>query len=587
MRLFPRTRRALSHTLSHTWNAFRADAGLGVVGSPSADSDYWYHGLGYQSAAGPNVSPATATKLAAVYACTRVCAETLSSLPISIIREKKSGTRELAKDHPAYELFQQPNTYQTNMEFFEMMQGHLELRGNAIAIKVTGNGRAIDELIPVHPDRVRVYLLPNRRLRYEVTSYSTGGIERYSQDEILHLRAWTMDGVMGISTVSAMAETIGVGMAQQEHRGRFFRNNAVVGLAVEGPKMTPEAAELMRDSLAEGFTGENAFKAMIVPAGRTVKTLGLTNRDSQLIEASAATKLDICAGWRVPPHKIGDLSRGTFSNIEQQNIEFATDCIRPRVERMERRLGRDIVDSLRFQESALGDFFVVFNMDALFRGDMKSRYEAYAQAQFWMLRNEMRRREGLNPVDGLDEPLVAVNMETVDQAERRSKANETAVRATAAGKNNPDTVQESDLDEAGGSSETPGDDENVVKKGSAAVVAEHYRALVTGSASRMMRREAKALRRMAAKAHGPEGADDGPPIEAEVWAFYRDHAPVVAEVMAILPEKAEQYCKAHASIISTVKGAALDMEIDRIEANGVADLTGLALSSREKLLAAA
>ena len=185
---------------------FRADAGLGIVGSPSPDSDYWYHGLGQRSAAGPNVSAGTAMRLAAVFACGRVCAETQGSLPVGIFRERKSGGREPAKDHPAQQLFIEPNPWQTGMEFIEMMQGHLELRGNAYALKVSGGGRAIDQLIPLHPDRVRVFLLPNNRLRYEVTAFSSGQVDKYTQDEILHLRAWSSDGIMGMSTVcSAVA----------------------------------------------------------------------------------------------------------------------------------------------------------------------------------------------------------------------------------------------------------------------------------------------------------------------------------------------------------------------------------------------
>jgi hypothetical protein len=126
--------------------SFRADAGLGIVGSPSPDSDYWYQGVGHRSSAGPTISAGSATRLAAVFASTRVCAETLSSLPVGIYRERKSGGRDAATDHPAQELFLTPNPWQTGMEFFEMMQAHLELRGNAYALKVTGNGRAIDQL---------------------------------------------------------------------------------------------------------------------------------------------------------------------------------------------------------------------------------------------------------------------------------------------------------------------------------------------------------------------------------------------------------------------------------------------------------
>jgi len=575
MRFFSRTR----DMLSRTWGAFRADMGLGIVGTPSPDSDYWYHGLGYRSGAGPNVSPGTAVRLAAVFACTHVVSETMASLPIGIYRERKSGGRDVAKDHPAMELFLNPNPWQTSMEFFEMMQGHLELRGNAYALKVSGGGRAIDQLIPLHPDRVRVYLLPDNRLRYEVTAYSTGQIDRYSQDEILHFRAWSFDGIMGISTVSAMAEVIGKGLAVQEHASRYFRNNAIPGMSVETVKMTPEAETELKNSLSEGFSGENSFKAMILPPGMKATVLGLTNKDSQLIESAAASRLEICAAWRVPPHKIGDLSRGTFSNIEQQNIEFATDCMRPRIVRAERRLDRDIVGALQAFESAPGDYYVTFNMNELYRGDMKSRYDAYQVAlQTWMVRNEARANEGLNPIPGLDEPLVPVNMETVSQAKQRSD------NATAAA----EASTQNDLDEGGGAAETPENDSPAEDQQNARerryiqqrrfqTRDAHLRSLAVASAGRIVRREVKAMRKLAIKAH------DGPAIEADVWQFYRDLAPVVAEALVISIGDAKQYCDAHAAVISTARSTVLDMAIDRIEEESPAQLAGVVLGENLKL----
>lgn len=556
---------------------FRADAGLGIVGAPSPDSDYWYHGTGQRSAAGPNVSAGSAIRLAAVFACTRVCAETLSSLPVSIYRELKSGGREPAKDHPAQQLFLAPNPWQTGMEFFEMMQAHLELRGNAYALKVSGGGRAIDQLIPLHPDRVRVYLLPDNRLRYEVTSYSSGQVDRYSQDEILHLRGWSMDGIMGMSTVSAGAEVIGVGLAQQEHRARYFRNNAVPGLAIEGPKLTPEAEQLLRDSLAEGFSGANSFKAMIVPPGRTVKAIGLTNKDSQLIEASGATRTDIAGMWRVPPHKIGDLSRGTFSNIEQQNIEFATDCMRPRIVRFERRLDRDIVNSLAAFESVSGDYFVTFSMDALYRGDMKSRYEAYQVAcQTWMLRNEARAAEGLNPIDGLDEPLVPVNMETVSQAEKRSKAN----IAANISDDTPDEAQtENNLDDADGSPETPGPADPEEDEQKARLLETKLRALAIASAGRVVRREVKGLTRLLDRGLGSKDHDQQQ-MNREVMQFYELLAPVIADSMTIPLDKATNYCQGHAALITCAQTGAVPMLIDAFEEEESVTLAGLAMGER-------
>jgi len=453
------------------------------------------------------------------------------------------------------------------MEFFEMMQGHLELRGNAYAHKVHGNGRAIDQLIPLHPDRVRVYLLPDNRLRYEVTAYSSGQIDRYSQDEILHLRGWSFNGITGISTVSAMAEVIGVGLAQQEHRGRYFRS-PFPAMALETIKMTEEARDKMTSSLSEGFSGENAFKVMSLPPGVTAKALGLTNKDSQLIEASHATAIEICGGWRVPPHKIGDLSRGTFSNIEQQNIEFATDCQRPRVIRLERRLDADIIGPLAAFESAPGDYFSSFNMDALYRGDMKSRYDAYSVALPWMLRNEMRRNEGLNTIEGLDEPLVPVNLETVEQAQQRSDNATTTANAAGQDKNSADAASGA----GSGGAETPENDSPAEDRQNAKVVQQRLRAHVMNAAERIVRREAKSLRKMASRS-----AADPAAFHGEVWDFYRDLGPVVAESMLIPLDSAEAYCISHAGAVVRAEAAVLELAIDRIEEEGAMGLAESAL----------
>ena len=555
--------------------SMRADSGLGIVGSPSPDSDYYYQGAGHRSGAGPEVSAGSATRLAPIFSCVRVVSETFGSLPVSIYRERKSGGRDAATDHPAMELFLQPNPWQTGMEFFEMMQGHLELRGNAYALKVSGNGNAIDQLTPLHPDRVRVYLLPDGRLRYDVTSYSTGHIDRYSQNEILHLRARSNDGIMGISTISANTEAIGVGLAQQEHTAASFRNRAIPGMSIESAqKQTDEAREGLANTIAERFSGNHAFGVMVLPPGMSATELGISNRDAQLIEAMAATDIRVCGFFRVPPHKIGIMARGTFSNIEQQNIEFATDCMWPRIVRFERRLDRDIVGALRFQESAAGDYYATFNMDALYRGDMKTRFEAYQQGvQTWLSRNEIRAAEGKNPIPGCDELLIPVNMETVSQAQARGEANVAAANASAdassAAADAADTNRTTDQT-GGGPEGLPDNSDDSQKALSSQQKRSH--ALAIASAGRIVRREVKSLRKIAAKSTA-----DGAPIEGEVWDFYRDLAPVVAEALAIPAGSATLYCTGHAAIVATAKAALLDMAIDKIEEEGVKALTDLAL----------
>jgi HK97 family phage portal protein len=548
----------------------RADSGLGIVGSPSPDSDYYYQGLAHRSGAGPEVSAGSATRLAPVFSCVRVVSETFGSLPVAIYRERKSGGRDRATDHPSMELFLQPNSLQTGMEFFEMMQGHLELRGNAYARKVSANGRAIDELVPLHPDRVKVYLLSDGRLRYDVTAYSTGHIDRYSQDEILHLRARSTDGIMGISTISANAEPIGVGLAQQEHTAASFRHRAIPGLSIESlQKQDDEKRELLANSIEQRFSGAHAFSVMVLPPGMSAKELGISNRDAQLIEAMAATDIRCCGFFRVPPHKIGIMARGTFSNIEQQNIEFATDCMWPRIVRFERRLDRDIVGALRYQESAAGDFYAVFNMDALYRGDMKTRFEAYQQGvQTWLTRNEIRAAEGKNPITGGDELLIPVNMETLSQAQARSQANIAAANASAA--DAADTSQTTD--ESGGGAEPLDDGKDNSQLSALSSQKERSQALAVASAGRIVRREVKTMRKLAAKS-----VADGAPIEGEVWDFYRDLEPIVAESLAISASRAGLYCRAHAAVIATSKATLLDLAIDRIEEDGVKELAGLAL----------
>lgn len=529
--------RRIGHNARLTWATFRADLGLGM---PTPESDFWYHRPGFRTSAGTYVSPETSMRLAAVFACNRVVTETIGSLPTSIMRWKKSGTKERADQHPISDLLRQPNPWQTGYEFWEMVEHHLDMRGNAYVRKVYGNGRAIDQLLPLHPDRVRVFRLPNDRLRYEVTNYYNGGTEKYTQDEIIHFRGLSSDGIMGISVITAMSEVIGTALARQEYGARFFSNNAKPGIWIKtGVKLNPEAQEKFEKTFSEGFSGQNAFKTAIMPPGFEIVSLGLTNKDSQLLELNNSSRIDICGAWRVPPHKVGDLSRGTFSNIEQQNIEFATDGIRPRVVRLERRFGLDVLDALGIGEP--GEFYLEFNMDALFRGDMKSRYEAYQLAinAGWMLRNESRAAEGKNPIDGLDEPLVPVNMETVDQAERRSQAKIAApVDDDAPANKKGEGDDEEDMVKSGSSPDTPDDGD---EKEQARATHAHLRGIVMQSAARIVRREVKELRKI--ESRGIEGAHR----DKAIAMVYEDLEPILRENLLLSEEQAHQYCEARRS----------------------------------------
>ena len=551
-----------------TWSQFKAEvSGVGLSPLDALDDRYFSH-LGYRTAAGTYVSPGSAQRLAAVFACTRVCSETVGSLPNGIMRWKATGKgMEKFPEHPLAPVLRKPNQRQTRFDMWQMIQGHLELRGNAYCEIVpgsqqTGQFRAVDQLIPLHPDRVTVYLMPDGRLRYEVRSYYGSAKTRsIMQDYMVHYRGRSEDGIMGVSTVTAMAEVLGKGLAQQQHAARYFSAGANPSMTLETVKMKDEERQKMAESVSEGFSGPNAFKVMALPPGVSAKALSLTNVDSQLIESIKASAIEICGAWRVPPHKIGDLSRGTFSNIEQQNIEFATDCIRPRVEALECRLDIDVIDPLSETVGlAEGDAFCTFNMDALYRGDLKSRYEAYSKGLVWITRNEMRLAEGWNPIDSpdCDELLVPVAMETVSQASKRSAASIAAKQATA----EPDPEDDETENPDNEAEPMPGSDTNDGDNGPAKSRAI---ALAEAAALRIVRREVTKLR---------AGSS------ADVAKIYRDLIPIVSENMAVPVPLAEIYCDRHLGRLYA-KPENRDEIIERIEKEGAAELVNFAIEGEQ------
>jgi len=347
--------------------SLRADAGMGVQLPPWDDS--WYASRGYETATGIRVSPESAMRVAAVFACVRVVAETIASLPLIIYKRLPDGGKERATDHPLYPLLHDsPNQWQTAYEWLEMMQGHLELRGNSYSLIEQTATNAIGSLTPLHPDRVTTKRLSNGRLQYSVRNMFGGDVKTYAQEEMLHLRGLSSDGLVGMSTISVGAEVVANALATQEYASRFFENDATPPVAfIHKKTLTADAHQRLKTSLHEAHGGANHHKPIVLEEDMDVKTLGIKPLDAQLLDARQFSRGDIASMFRVPPHKMGDLTRATFSNIEQQNIEFATDCIRPRLVRIEKRISKDLIEPLGFGGGE--KYFCEFLMEALMRGD--------------------------------------------------------------------------------------------------------------------------------------------------------------------------------------------------------------------------
>jgi HK97 family phage portal protein len=301
-----------------------------------------------------------------------------------------------------------------------MLQGHLALRGNAYNQIITNPRGEIIELVPIHPDRVRVELLRSGQFRYRVT-------DRFGDETILprgdvwHLRGLSSDGLLGMSPIELARESLGMALAAQEYGARFFANDAKpTGGWIEFPGSfkDAEAKKIFRESYQQAQSGSNRGKVLVLENGMKFHEVGVTNKDAQFLELRKFQITDIARLFRVPPHMIADLDRATFSNIEQQSLEFVMHTMTPWAERWEAAIERDLI----FENE---DLEVEFDFANLMRGDAASR-SAYYQSGIqngWLTRNEARAAENLNPIVGLEQPLRPLNMVEESDAEESESEN--------------------------------------------------------------------------------------------------------------------------------------------------------------------
>ena len=318
-------------------------------------------------------------------------------------------------DHWLYRLVaKRPNRFQNPFEWREMLQGHLALRGNAFNQIITNPRGEIIELMPIHPDRVKIELLPSGEYRYRISDRS-GSEVILPRGEVWHLRGLSSDGLMGMSPIELARENLGTALAAQGYGARFFANDAKpTGGWIEFPGSfkDSEAKKVFRESYQQAQSGSNRGKVLVLENGMKFHEVGVTNKDAQFLELRKFQITDVARLFRVPPHMIADLDRATFSNIEQQSLEFVMHTMTPWAERWEASIQSELL-----LES--DDIEIEFDFANLMRGDASSRSSYYQSGiqNGWLTRNEARIAENLNPIDGLDQPLRPLNMVEEDAAE--------------------------------------------------------------------------------------------------------------------------------------------------------------------------
>lgn len=343
---------------------------------------------------GGSTAPGKAESLSAVYACVSAISETIASLPLILYRRTDDEGRERAKDHPLYRvLHDQPNDLQTALEFREMMQAMVLLRGNAHAEIKRGPDGQVRSLTPLPGDRVTTLQLENGRLAYDVTD-GKGNVRRLLQEEVFHLRHRSDNGLVGVSPITASRETVQLALAEREHGTATFNNGARLSGILKFPQRLSkdQSDQLRRSWESQHAGGANAGKTAILQEGVEYQTVSMSMEDSEYLASRQFSVEEIARLYRVPPTIIGDLRHGNYSNSVEMNRVFVVHTLRRHMTMWEQAIARALLT-----EAGRRIYFAEHNVEGLLRGDSANRAEFYSKgiADGWMTADEVRKLENL------------------------------------------------------------------------------------------------------------------------------------------------------------------------------------------------
>lgn len=373
--------------------------------------DFFFGG----STSGKSVNPRSAMQLSAVYACVKVIAETVASLPLHVYRNVELGS-EKAINEPLYRLLHdEPNSEMTSFMWRETMMTHLLLWGNSYSQKIYNYRGELVGLYPLSPEYMDVTRDKSGQLVYTYTT-SDGKEHVMSRRDVFHVPGLGFDGVVGYSPIAMERNALGLALAAEEYGSKFFANGATPSGVLVHPN-TIKNPEKVRAAWTKAFGGSgNAGKTAVLEEGMRYERISMPNNEAQFLESRKFQVAEICRIYRVPPHLIADLEHATYSNIEHQSISFGSYTIRPWLVRIEQAANMQLLT-----DSQKGKLWTGFNLDGLLRGDYKSRMEGYAigRQNGWLNANDIRDLENMNQIPpelGGNDYLVNGNMVRLQDA---------------------------------------------------------------------------------------------------------------------------------------------------------------------------
>ena len=381
----------------------------------TAGSNYAFFMGGTTS--GKAVTERSAMQMTAVYSCVRILSEAVAGLPLHLYKYTDSGGKAMALAHPLYRLLHdEPNPEMSSFVFRETLMTHLLLWGNAYAQIIRNGKNEIVALYPLMPNKMSVDRDENGRLYYTYYRGSDEAIKNkdfavtLQPSDVLHIPGLGFDGLVGYSPIAMAKNAIGMAIACEEYGAKFFANGAAPGGVLEHPG-TIKDPQRVRESWQSTFGGSgNANKIAVLEEGMKYTPIGISPEQAQFLETRKFQINEIARIFRVPPHMVGDLEKSSFSNIEQQSLEFVKYTLDPWVIRWEQSIQRTLLS--KDEKTA---YFVKFNLEGLLRGDYQSRMNGYAigRQNGWMSANDIRELENLDRIpaeDGGDLYLINGNM---------------------------------------------------------------------------------------------------------------------------------------------------------------------------------
>jgi len=412
--------------------------GSGNVSDPNMWVNTLFGGGGYPTSSGATVTADSALKTSTVFLCVKILSESIASLPLMVYRKRKSGGKDVADGHYLYPLLHDaPNNEQNSFEFREFGQAALALRGNNYTYKLMNGANEIVQLLPLMPNRMTV-----KRDRGEIKYTYTYDTEQNSNipktleinpEYIWHIKYLSTDGLTGLSPISCARESVGISMKAEEFGAMYFANAAVTSGVLEHPaSLKKEAYDRLKASIQE-FSASKKHQTMILEEGMKWQAIGLSNKDSQFLEARAFQVADIARFFNIPLILLHQADKAsTYASAEQFSLNFVKYCLLPWCRRWEHSANHSLLSAWERKKG----YFIEFNVDGLLRGDISTRYTSYATGRQWgwLSVNDIRSLENMNPIDGGDEYI--------------------SMPANIAGKQNPEgepKKQSNEGDEEGGS----------------------------------------------------------------------------------------------------------------------------------------